>query len=268
MGYDMYWVTKDPDEDKKVEAVREEWDLACNVRDAIPKEERGTPATMEQIRDGADMLAVPADASDRYKAAQEEVDRLYEEMRDARKSYFRLNIWGMGHYRHIMALLGMLNWRSDYPDLVRPGWPETDAPDVEELAYYLRETRMNGDPEEKAFEEFRKDHAEVEITDEMIEAAKAYDQAENEMKSWHPEGSLILGDKFGSNDGWLVTPEEIILSLEVYGKHTPEQVRTALESVYGKAEVAEHETAILSSWVEWIDFLTGAVQYGNGFRVY
>lgn len=67
----------------------------------------------------------------------------------------------------------------------------------------------------------------------------------------HPIGLPTY--KFGSNDGWLVTPEEIKAALARYQKPGPE--------FFTAHEVEE------DYWDEWIQFLERAVERG-GFRVY
>jgi hypothetical protein len=80
-------------------------------------------------------------------------------------------------------------------------------------------------------------------------------QAEAEMlrtrTAERPTG--IPSFKFGSNDGWLVTPEEITAALERYEKPPA-----------GWFEGHDIEE---DYWDEWIEFLRKAIERG-GFRVY
>jgi hypothetical protein len=100
-------------------------------------------------------------------------------------------------------------------------------------------------------------------------------------------GSLIPAYKLGSNDNWLVTPEEIRRSLaafeengsvrEVWWDDSKEQhsftnpaerfvASIATAAVAAGVETDIEDAGLLRWWPEWIDWLRGAVDRG-GFRV-
>jgi hypothetical protein len=81
-------------------------------------------------------------------------------------------------------------------------------------------------------------------------------EADNEaVRRFHIPGIRgIPLTKFCSNDGWLVTPEEILGALEIHREHPP---------------IQQHDLGdyTIERWEEWIEFLQGATKNG-GFRVY
>jgi hypothetical protein len=80
--------------------------------------------------------------------------------------------------------------------------------------------------------------------------------------AWHPEpASGIAVHKLGSNDGWLVTPQEIEAALAAYRTHSADQVKTLLASELGD------EGDCTSYWIEWIAYLERAKARG-GFKVH
>lgn len=142
---------------------------------------------------------------------------------DSLTGYFRLNIWGMQAARKAMDELGMIDWEAshteDWPD---PGdfnledWPDPDGEYPE------------GSPE-----------------DLFLKAAEKVRSQTN---------SLISGYKLCSNDGWIVTPEEIAGSL------------AKLEVVDGK-HVVPKKTGIPEWFGEWVEYLEEAQKRG-GFKVW
>ncbi|MCX3059581.1 hypothetical protein [Streptomyces beihaiensis] len=148
-------------------------------------------------------------------------------------SYFRLNIWGMSQYREIMHQLGMVTM-----DYQKPNFPEKpdsiDWEDVSAIRY----------PEDY--------ESQQPVKPEAVTFAKTID----EHLAWHPNPPFgIALHKFASNDGWLVTPEEIAAALETYRTHSGDEV----EVIVGADR--------LDYWLEWIAYLERARQRG-GFRVH
>ncbi|WP_425838381.1 hypothetical protein [Streptomyces fractus] len=180
-----------------------------------------------------DALHLPPDHAD-CVAAQEKVERAYEALREADSSYFRLNIWGMSHYCEVMEQLGMVV--SDYE---LPPFPhEPDGVTREEIDAFG--DRGHG-PDAPA----------------RPEVVAYWKQLEAHL-SWHLDPAFgIALHKFCSNDGWLVTPEEIAAALESYRVHSAEEVKV----------IVGGDTEELDYWLQWISYLQRAQQRG-GFRVW
>jgi len=247
MGYDMHTVTKPEGEERAVARVTEEFRKACAVRDALPKSEAGHMIDAEWRRN-ADFAA---DATPAYKAAQSEVSRLFEVMRETERSYFRLNIWGMGQVREAMLLLGMA-----YESESRSEWPDYPSGVAGQVCEALSE---DADPAEY----LAKYYPEVgSFTEADLDTAKLYRLASEEIRREHPEGgSVIPVHKFGSNDGWIVTPAECLEALSVWYAHTPGERDDALTEA--KIEGADWMTL----WERWLRFLELAA-HCDGFEVY
>lgn len=224
MGYDMYWEHV-PDEIVAATIAAHDQALAANKRadeqvaevkerkpDAVGPMPFGLPQPDGQEPD-PELVAIERE---RWKA--------WEAMDEAERSYFRLNIWGMGLCREIMADHGMLAFEQP---------PDADFSSVPSMPQ----------PEEEHFDD------EMEpLTDEaraFLEATEAVRAATS------PEPGIPVW-KLGSNDAWLVTPEEIHAAL---GK-APESV-TALE---------DGEQVTVAWWPKWLRFLREAAGHG-GFRV-
>lgn len=202
MGYDMYTV-QGPDEQERAAFQKAQQRL-----DALASSAKGA--------------AVDRDA---WQAA-------WTEMANARRSYFRLNIWGMGTCREVMDAFGMLTDE-----------PQPHFPDLQDYGL----TEYPEDPQDYEIEEER---AEVEA--ELTEAQRRYLDAVKAVTDADSDGG-IPAYKFSSNDGWLVTPQQISAAL----------------ATYQKADDADRQalTAELGWWPEWIAFLEHAKDRG-GFRVY
>lgn len=157
-----------------------------------------------------------------YEAAQAKVDAAYEAMDGSDPGYFRLNIWGMGRCYEYMAKRGMVY------DAASPGpWP--------------------------AYPELGPD-----ATDEEEEAAEAkYEELSRPLKAAHPDGGdTIPGFKFGSNDGWIVTPAECAAALAANAGYTPP---TYLDDDGTEKPV--------TWWDEWLRFLQRGAD-NEGFTVH
>lgn len=233
MGYDMHWVTKDPGEEEAAEAARAAFYAACNVRDALPKDSRGHFTADEWKLVKAGELShddYPANVTAEYRAAQDEVRRLSRELDKANRSYFRLNIWGMGNVRRAMAALGAAY--GDYTTDERPEYPD-DIPDE----YYE-------DEDAPQFAEVR-------------QQVQAY-------KVWSPradgEGGLPL-HKVGSNDGWLVTPQECFVAAQtIRATDTAVVLKTLIEC-------GIDNEGWLETWNDWVQWVSDASEHG-GFEVH
>jgi hypothetical protein len=167
------------------------------------------------------------------EAAQKLWDEAWRAFGDTEVNYFRLNIWGMGRYRVAMHALGMVveNQHPPFPQL--PDGITWD--DVEVVEY----------PEEHEGETPKPE-------------AVAHHQAMEAVLAWHsdePKGIEV--HKFGTNDNWNVTPEEIAAALDAYHDKTPEQVAAVL----AECGITERDY-----WDRWIAWLTRAQGMG-GFRV-
>lgn len=188
MGYDMHTVTKDPGED---EAVAE---IQTRLR-----------AAWQEKR-------------------QADADQISKELDAAYRSYFRLNIWGMGRARELMHAAGMLDLNSGHGDFPSP----KDFGVTDEMW-----NDWDGESNDKTAPELRA----------YNEAVQAITDGQRE----EPAGIPVY--KLGSNDGWLVTPDEIASALERY--------------VLGDGVPAD----VPPWWADWIGWLKYAQEHG-GFRVH
>lgn len=178
-----------------------------------------------------DALALPRDHPE-YRDAQGKAAKAYEALREADTSYFRLNIWAMGRYLAFMDQLGMIT-----DDYLLPPWPH--------------------EPEELS-------QADIEAAEEPTgslgtlakPAAVAYVKQREAHLVWHPEPVFgIALHKFASNDGWLVTSEEIEAALESYRTHGADEIKVIVGA-------EEHDY-----WIQWIAYLERA-RHRGGFRVW
>lgn len=199
-----------------------------------PEDEAVTTKEAETVFSAAvkerDALTVDRDHPD-HVAAQANVENAYEAMSAADASYFRLNVWGMSRYREFMEQLGMV-----YSESALPPWP--DVPDG--LSY-----------EDVEAAEAPADGSNLPVRPE----AMAYVKQRDAYVAWHSEPAFgIALHKFGSNDGWLVTPEEIAAALESYRTHAGDEVKVIVNDS-------------LDYWLKWIAYLERAQRRG-GFHVW
>lgn len=116
--------------------------------------------------------------------------------------YFRLNIWGMGMMYDVMGVAGVLDFEARHPKW--PKWPPKGM--SEERAEQLESIR---------FENEDADAPTTPPTRAEMEQIEAHRQAETEVRSKRSrKRGKVPGFKFGSNDGWIVTPEECLLIAE------------------------------------------------------
>lgn len=163
-----------------------------------------------------------------YAAAQKAVDAAYEAWSAQEHSYFRLNVWGMGEARAAMCRLRMVL------DVGHAEFPTHEQYGVtDEMSQY--DAEYNELPREDLAPQLR---ALLEHCDRVTDS-----QAES------PIGIPIY--KLGSNDGWLVTPDEIAAALTQYDRATLDDLDAVPDGDW---------------WPKWIEYLRYAMKHG-GFRV-
>lgn len=269
MGYDMYCVQDDEGELALVKQLTEQFQEAANVRDALPKEDRGEwdeGAWQAHIKAGGDWDVLPPNATEEYREAQAKVSMLYEAMHNADRRYFRLNIWGMQRYRQVMWAFDVA--RSDYET---PPWPELDK---------TRTCWLRNQPD-GTVEVIKPDHwyseweAEpqwrdadyVEPEGDALAQFEQHKAAREAHLSWRPdpqEDFRIPLHKFGSNDGWHVTPEEAF-----FAGNTLKTIRDAEDERFNAILGANGFESDDSRryFDSWIDYLLLASERG-GFKVH
>lgn len=169
---------------------------------------------------------------------------------DLARGYFRLNIWGMGEARTIMDQLGMLELSYEYPGFPDPqdfGIDTEGGTSWEEYYNYTEDVDDEEDPKD-AFDE--------DVPSNVI----AFFTAQRDHVRWRPEEVTgICVHKLGSNDGWLVTPEECEAAVAQY--------ELAMKRAHDRA-TAEAILKEKAPWFgDWVDYIRTASQRG-GFRVW
>lgn len=249
MGYDMHWQSKADGEDEAVAAAENAFHDAAAERDALPRAEAGT-FNRARFDENGDMDAHENydGRTDRFKAAQDKVHAAYEALDDARQSYFRLNISGMGAVRQAMGEIGMV-----FDDDPHPPFPE--AEDYGTAYEYVWAVE---DPEDDP-DTFR------DMTAEDFSKAQAYIAEKDRVLAWHGRTDTpgIPIHKFGSNDGWLVLPAECEAAVRIYRDWLREGGERRLAKVLAGAGLGDYPEL----WQQWIDYLIGAAKHG-GFEVY
>lgn len=209
MGYDMHMVGEIPGEAEGLAALEPQYRAALAHRDTFPKEAHGSyqkGIDKEQFAWGGTF----ANADPAYAAAQAEVMRLSDAKDQAHRSYFRLNIWGMARYRDVMELVGMGHW-SDQPDFPDPD----DFGFSSREAYWAASETVN----EGGGLDYAHGYEGITLTQEMLDAATKAKAAFDAVLAAHPgETPGIPLWKFGSNDGWHVTPVECSSALQIFGE--------------------------------------------------
>lgn len=275
MGYDIYMVDKPEGEDEEVARLGKLFAEACEVRDALPDSERGTwgaGGLGRHLEAGGSLFDLPPGSSRRYEAAKREVDRLHELMSDARRSYFRWNVFGMSSANAAMLDLGMVY---SHPAEPWPKRPESTGAQVaggalEDDSLYLKD-EGGGDGElivrgERSALEWARMYADryytgVTVTEGDLKEAEAFRAACDAHRRAHPPGgtTIPLG-KFGTNDGWLVTPAEALEALSAYYARS-EAERGVILARHGFNERGR------DYWQEWINFIDLSTKHG-GFEVH
>lgn len=246
MGYDMRTVIKPEGEAVALARLAGLRRAALATRDALPAEERGLHAK------GEDFYAVPANASARYRTAQNEVLRLSKLRDRTERSYFRLNTRGMGMVREAMFLLGMA-----YETAEDREWPDYPR-DISHVVEALR-----GDDGKTVAEYLTEWYPEKDVpTEAELDRAKLYLAESDELRRHHPEGGTTIPlRKLGSNDGWVVTPAECLEALSAWHARSAGERDDALTD----AKVTGSDWD--DSWRRWLEFLELAA-HCDGFEVH
>jgi hypothetical protein len=267
MGYDMYWVDEaEPEMVARYQEVRRQWEASLQVRNAIPKEEQGQ-YTKEEIDASVFWTSAPANASDRYKAAYDLQERLYEQMHEAEPWYHRRNGNGMRLLCGVMHRLDMIRYGYSMNECPYP-WPQRAWTD-EEMDDYLEWSSGEWSKEQEA--EHDHDHP------DRMKAWREYKDALSLRLVWVPEECFkiflneheevidetphaIPGHKFGTNDDWIVTPTECSAVLAKARKVSDDDLRL----VFTAEGVTDWDP--VPSWQSWLTFIEGAASHG-GFTV-
>jgi hypothetical protein len=244
----MYWIKPDPETEKRYHEAMDRVYKLWKIRDALPTEEHGHPTREEMMNFGNG--EAPANASERYRQAQRASHEAYEAAQEIQQNYFRLNIFAMGHYVDVMRTFDMVVDVSD--ERRYPHAPWKNEPNESELwdTYYEWENGEFTDGDVVDRWKF------VEYSHELeAYLANSPDSAENRIPTY----------KFGTNDGWIVTPVECRAAVERARSHTDDEVRAAFSAVYHTATVERLDEAV-SYWHKWIKFIEGAAEH-EGFEV-
>jgi hypothetical protein len=265
----MYWVEKaEPELVARYEEARRQWRVSIEVRNALPKEERGR-YTKEEVESGAIWNGAPADASDRYRAAHALQEQLYEQMHEAQPWYHRRSMSGMSLLCRVMQRLDMVRYGYSMDECPYP-WPERAWTDEEADAYH---EWADGDWSKEQEAEFEHDHP------GRMKAWREYKETKSLRLTWVPEECFkvfisedeevvdetphaIPGHKFGSNDDWIITPTECSAVLAKARKVSDED----LQLVFRACEVIWNPPDVTRSWQSWLSFIEGAASHG-GFSV-
>jgi len=296
MGYDMYLKGGPVEgEEEAIEAARAKFEQAVLYRDeihdqagtwmtdeekALPDEERHKisksrhEAMHKLIEEGegvfiAHMKAGAIPATEEYIRRFKLADEASDEVDRANKSYFRLNISGMGFCIDVMNTYDMVKDRlpgrfPEVPDELSDSflWDTLDE------AYYecdkdvaeTRELVLSSEWQAKYradAQEYKKDDDDptvVELTPELFEiAAKFWAENESHLRVHDEAVPGIAINKFDSNDGWHVTKEECASALEMWNAADEgRRNKTLAEIVW---------------WAGWIEFLRNGAER-DGFTVH
>lgn len=171
-------------------------------------------------------------------------------------AYFRLNIWGMGRIRAVMTDLGMVYT----PEGGRERFPDLSDYDLTDEQYDAIEYH----DESWVSQELKDLYVKLDHTHKI--AHNRYKRAVAEyLAATPPGGRGIPAHKLASNDGWIVTPEEIRQALSVYG-----DIRAAHGAAHERIlfkMLESEDPGWVKLWDEWIEWITEARKY-EGFRVH
>lgn len=249
MGYDMYLESADEATQKEVVAYQARQTELNSQIEAYRNRVAETLGIENPDRWDHQVLEL--------SMADPEYKRLTEELYEANDpSYFRLNIWGMGFMRSWMSKLGMLN------EVCSPySWPDP-------AVFGVSEDEAEGNEYEG------EDAIEDDWGEKHSPAYLVYREAYDAVKTLPPDtGFGIAWYKLGSNDGWLVTPQECREAIEAFNAALP--IKEGIEDPYrgslpseddklSDEERLENELALLQSWVKWLE----RASRSEGFRVW
>lgn len=153
---------------------------------------------------------------------QKRVHAAYEAMRDAERYYYRLNIWGMSIARDAMGERGMLHGYGYSLGM----WESVPDPTTE-------------DPDDDP----------------------VYVAAVERVRAGSVEHPGIPAHKFGSNDGWIVTPLEIKSAMQLYVASCEETGDDPF------TWLPQHADGPVEWWPEWMGWMAAAADHG-GFEVW
>jgi hypothetical protein len=106
------------------------------------------------------------------------------------------------------------------------------------------------------------------VTDDEWSTIGGDDAADLPILSRHGDGPMTIPSfKFGSNDGWLVTPEEIAGALEAWAETDMARDHLAADRFRRGMSTKTYETISEDYWRQWIEFLRRAKDRG-GFQVW
>ena len=249
MGYDMRYRKADPDEAAAVEFARMIFEAAAGDRNALPDAEKGR-FNLERAKALGDWESheVYDGRTARFIEAQDKVHAAYQAMRDAEKSYFRLNVTGMSKVCDLMAKAGMA-----FDDPTFPDFPEAGEFGI---------TRDQGwaamDPEE-----YPEEYAAMADSERVAGAKFAARWAE--VIAWHgAEQPGIPLHKFDSNDGWHVLPAEADAAVRIWRQFVADNGE---ETAANLVSNTLYEGAMDALWAQWLTYLAGAVRH-DGFEVH
>lgn len=235
MGYDMNWRVRPPEmEDAAADATRIFYEKIA-IRDALPDEERGKALTTDAMFNDDVSIDQWEGRTQRYHDAQLAVHAAHEAMFKAQGYYFQLNIWGMGRCRDLMY---------DF-DMAYPSEPDGDFPDYD--------GKLDDEQDRLETENVPREQWPAEVL-AYAEEHEAY------RTSGMQERPGIAMHKFGSNDGWIVTPIECAGAVEQWKRY-------CLDHDLPLTHLPVDEKGEVEWWPGWLAFLAGAIDHG-GFRVY
>lgn len=268
MGYDMHFVRKPEGEKERVEAAHQAYKAASDALKALPKEDGGKVnmdrwSLARAAGSGADIEDPKFwdGRTEQYQELSDAADAAYKAWMDTEESYFRLNISGMSQYSSLMWRFGM-----EFDAGREPAWPKRETFGVTDEMYesftsdaiYTVEGKWiyPGDPEWH------------DLTEDERERTERYVTARDAVLSWHGEGTGIPGHKFGSNDGWIVTPEECRQAVEAW-RETCREAGAGDEETGRKALLDALDEFSFSSayWLKWVAWIERAAEHG-GFEVH
>jgi hypothetical protein len=262
MGYDMS-IVGEPDTTAEQERLQQQWNDLIKLRDAAiarltPAEEKDRNALFR-----ANMLGEPTPdvtmtpTLTEVMNLQGQIEESSEKRNDLR-GYYRLNIWGMGICRELMAARGMLL------DSDSPFYRKAGAVDDEE-------NERVAEDDYEAMDEVRSQLLEA-WGDEAATSAIAaqarpdlYKAAVHSLlqlrESGTPDGTPLTGipvHKFCSNDGWWVTPEECVAALKSHADYV---------AANNAGPPTNDQGQTIEWWETWLAFLERASK-AKGFQVY